>query len=124
MFEREECKVNNCKLSFDKGELERADLVLFEGTTFKAPTLEKPDGQVNIYLELILHLTPFSLYILDPLLGISVESYVISPLVFRFGCGTTWKAPPIHSSGMCPSWTGQPLTEETQPLPLHMQRWA
>ena len=59
MFEGEECMVSNCELSFDKGELERADLVLFDGTTFKAPTLEKPDGQVNIYPDLILNSTQF-----------------------------------------------------------------
>ena len=45
----------NCELSFDKREFERADLVLFQGTSFKAPSLEKPDGQVDIYPELILH---------------------------------------------------------------------
>ena len=43
----------NCELSFDKRELERADLVLFQGTTFKAPTIEKPDGQVGRHLSLV-----------------------------------------------------------------------
>ena len=67
----------NCELSFDKREFERADLVLFQGTSFKAPSLEKPDGQVDIYPEFILHSTPISCYILDPSLCTSVESYVI-----------------------------------------------
>ena len=69
--------MDSCELSFDKRELERADLVLFQGTTFKAPTLEKPDGQVNIYPELILHSTPISFHILDPSLCTSVEGCVI-----------------------------------------------
>ena len=70
----------NCELSFDKSELERADLVLFHGTTYKAPSLEKPDGQVKIYPEFILHSTPISYYILDPLICTSMESYVIDLL--------------------------------------------
>ena len=83
MFKREECKVSNCELSFDKGELERADLVLFEGTTFKALTLEKPDGQVNIYPEFILHPAPISYYILDPSICTSMESYIIL-LIYKY----------------------------------------
>ena len=67
----------NCELSFDKSELERADLVLFQGITIKAPSLEKPDGQVDIYPEFILHPIPISYYILDPSICTSMESYVI-----------------------------------------------
>merc|ERR1712012_374726 len=50
--ETEGCKVANCELSFDKSELQRPDLVLFQGTTFKAPSFEKPDGQVWLWYNL------------------------------------------------------------------------
>ena len=67
--------MDNCKLSFDKSELERADLVLFQGTTFKAPSLEKPDGQVDIYPELFCIQPNF--INLNPSLCTPMESYGI-----------------------------------------------
>ena len=48
VFEEEDCEVRNCEISLDRMELAKADLVLFKTPTFKAPTLRKPKGQVDI----------------------------------------------------------------------------